>query len=86
MGMKFGIFDHIERRRDVLLDRPYRDRLDWVAQAEQAGFHGYHVAEHHHSPLCLAPNQAVYLAAVGVRQPTAVGLVPACAYSACPPP
>jgi alkanesulfonate monooxygenase SsuD/methylene tetrahydromethanopterin reductase-like flavin-dependent oxidoreductase (luciferase family) len=36
-----------------------------VAQAEQAGFHCYHVAEHHHSPLCLAPSQAVYLAACG---------------------
>jgi alkanesulfonate monooxygenase SsuD/methylene tetrahydromethanopterin reductase-like flavin-dependent oxidoreductase (luciferase family) len=62
MGVKFGIFDHLERRRDVPLDHQYRDRLEWVAQAEQAGFHCYHVAEHHHSPLCLAPNQAVYLA------------------------
>jgi alkanesulfonate monooxygenase SsuD/methylene tetrahydromethanopterin reductase-like flavin-dependent oxidoreductase (luciferase family) len=62
MGIKFGIFDHIERRRDVPLDQQYRDRLEWVGQAEQAGFHCYHVAEHHHSPLCLAPNQAVYLA------------------------
>ena len=67
MGMKFGIFDHLERRRDVSLDQQYRDRLEWVAQAEQAGFHCYHVAEHHHSPLCLAPNQAVYLAAVAQR-------------------
>lgn len=29
--------------------------------------YAYHVAEHHHSPLCLAPNQAVYLAAVAER-------------------
>ena len=67
MGIKFGIFDHLERRRDVPLDQQYRDRLEWVAQAEAAGFHCYHVAEHHHSPLCLAPNQAVYLAAVAQR-------------------
>jgi alkanesulfonate monooxygenase SsuD/methylene tetrahydromethanopterin reductase-like flavin-dependent oxidoreductase (luciferase family) len=67
MGVKFGIFDHLERRRDVPLDHQYRDRLEWVAQAEQAGFHCYHVAEHHHSPLCLAPNQAIYLAAVAQR-------------------
>jgi alkanesulfonate monooxygenase SsuD/methylene tetrahydromethanopterin reductase-like flavin-dependent oxidoreductase (luciferase family) len=67
MAMKFGIFDHLERRRDVPLDQQYRDRLDFVAQAEQSGFHCYHVAEHHHSPLCLAPNQAVYLAAVAQR-------------------
>jgi alkanesulfonate monooxygenase SsuD/methylene tetrahydromethanopterin reductase-like flavin-dependent oxidoreductase (luciferase family) len=31
------------------------DRLEWVAQAAQAGFHCYHVAEHHHSPLGAAP-------------------------------
>jgi alkanesulfonate monooxygenase SsuD/methylene tetrahydromethanopterin reductase-like flavin-dependent oxidoreductase (luciferase family) len=62
--MKFGIFDHLERRRDVPLDQQYRDRLALVAQADRSGFHCYHVAEHHHSPLCLAPSQAVYLAAV----------------------
>lgn len=44
MGVKFGIFDHLERRRDVPLDHQYRDRLEWVVQAEQAGFHCYHVA------------------------------------------
>jgi hypothetical protein len=65
MGVKFGIFDYIERRRDMPLDHQYRDRLEWVAQAEQAGFHCYHVAKHHQSPLCLAPNQAVYLADTG---------------------
>jgi alkanesulfonate monooxygenase SsuD/methylene tetrahydromethanopterin reductase-like flavin-dependent oxidoreductase (luciferase family) len=64
MDLRFGIFDHLERRRDVPLEQQYRERLELVAQADQAGFHCYHVAEHHHSPLCLAPNQAVYLAAV----------------------
>ena len=62
--MKFGIFDHLERRRDVGLAQQYQERLKLVAQADIAGFHCYHVAEHHHSPLCLAPNQGVYLAAV----------------------
>ena len=64
MGIKFGIFDHLERLRGVPLDRQYLDRLTLVSQAERAGFHCYHVAEHHHSPLCLAPNQAVYLSAI----------------------
>ncbi len=64
MQLKFGIFDHLERLPNVPLDQQYRDRLEWVAKADQAGFYGYHVAEHHHSPLCLAPNQAVYLAAI----------------------
>ncbi len=64
MGLQFGIFDHLERRRDVPLEQQYRERLELVAQADRAGFYCYHVAEHHHAPLCLAPNQAVYLAAV----------------------
>jgi alkanesulfonate monooxygenase SsuD/methylene tetrahydromethanopterin reductase-like flavin-dependent oxidoreductase (luciferase family) len=64
MSLKFGIFDHLERLNGVPLDRQYQDRLTLVSQADKAGFHCYHVAEHHHSPLCLAPNQAVYLSAV----------------------
>ena len=64
MGLKFGIFDHLERLSDVPLDQQYADRLKQVAVADQAGFYCYHLAEHHHSPLCTAPNQAVFLAAV----------------------
>ena len=65
--MRFGIFDHLERRSDVGLAQQYEDRLQLTALADEVGFTGYHVAEHHHSPLCLAPNQAVYLAAVAQR-------------------
>lgn len=65
--MKFGIFDHVERRRDVPLDQQYRDRLDLLAQADRGGMYGYHVAEHHHSPLSTVPSQAPYLAAIAAR-------------------
>jgi alkanesulfonate monooxygenase SsuD/methylene tetrahydromethanopterin reductase-like flavin-dependent oxidoreductase (luciferase family) len=65
--MRFGIFDHVERRNDVGLAQQYEERLQFAATADAAGFYCYHVAEHHHSPLCLAPNQAVYLAAVAQR-------------------
>lgn len=65
--MRFGIFDHVERRDDAGSAQQFQDRLKLVAQADDAGFYCYHVAEHHHSPLCLAPNQAVYLAAVAQR-------------------
>jgi alkanesulfonate monooxygenase SsuD/methylene tetrahydromethanopterin reductase-like flavin-dependent oxidoreductase (luciferase family) len=64
MALAFGIFDHVERRRDVPLDQQYRERLALVAEADRLGFYGYHVAEHHQSPLCMAPSQSVYLAAV----------------------
>ncbi|GMU41158.1 MAG: hypothetical protein AMXMBFR23_20240 [Chloroflexota bacterium] len=65
--MKFGIFDHIERRDDVGIAQQYEERLQLMEQADRAGFYSYHVAQHHHSPLCLAPNQAVLLAAAAQR-------------------
>jgi alkanesulfonate monooxygenase SsuD/methylene tetrahydromethanopterin reductase-like flavin-dependent oxidoreductase (luciferase family) len=65
--MKFGIFDHVERRTDVPLDQQYSERLELLAQADKAGIYGYHVAEHHHSPLSTVPSQAPYLAAVAAR-------------------
>ena len=52
--MKFGVFDHIE-----LADRPiattFKERLRFVQAADEAGFWGYHVAEHHASPLNTVP-------------------------------
>jgi alkanesulfonate monooxygenase SsuD/methylene tetrahydromethanopterin reductase-like flavin-dependent oxidoreductase (luciferase family) len=65
--MQFGIFDHLERRHDCDLTQQYEDRLRLMAQADEAGIYGYHIAEHHHSPLCLAPNQSVFLAAAAQR-------------------
>jgi alkanesulfonate monooxygenase SsuD/methylene tetrahydromethanopterin reductase-like flavin-dependent oxidoreductase (luciferase family) len=65
--MQFGIFDHIERRADVDLAQQYEDRLRLMEQADAGGIYSYHVAQHHHSPLCVAPNQAVFLAAAAQR-------------------
>ena len=65
--MKFGIFDHIERQSDVGLAQQYEERLQLMAQADEAGFYSYHIAQHHHSPLCIAPNQSVFLAAAAQR-------------------
>lgn len=67
MSLRFGIFDHMERRADVPLDRQYDERLDLLAQADRYGFHAYHLAEHHQSPLCMAPSQSVFLAAAAQR-------------------
>ncbi len=65
--MKFGIFDHIERRTDVDLARQYEDRLRLMERADAGGIYSYHVAQHHHSPLCIAPNQSVFLASAAQR-------------------
>src|SRR5580658_8549752 len=64
MAIEFGIFDHIERIPGVSLQQLYRDRLEFIRTAERGGYTGYHLAEHHGSHLCMAPQQAVFLAAV----------------------
>jgi alkanesulfonate monooxygenase SsuD/methylene tetrahydromethanopterin reductase-like flavin-dependent oxidoreductase (luciferase family) len=62
--VRFGIFDHLERRRDVGLDRMLGDRVELVARADELGVWGYHVAEHHQTRLCMAAAPSVYLGAV----------------------
>lgn len=59
----FGIFDHIEGIPGTTTSRLLRDRLDLVRMADQAGFAGYYLAEHHGSDLCLAPAQELFIAA-----------------------
>ena len=59
----FGIFDHIEDIPGTPTQRLFQDRLDLIKQADEAGFAGFHLAEHHGSDLCLAPNQEVFIAA-----------------------
>ena len=51
----------------VPLDRFYADRLRLVEAYDRAGFYGYHVAEHHATPLGVAPSPGVWLAAVAQR-------------------
>jgi alkanesulfonate monooxygenase SsuD/methylene tetrahydromethanopterin reductase-like flavin-dependent oxidoreductase (luciferase family) len=64
--MQFGVFDHMDRAA-VPLDRFYADRLRLVEAYDRAGFYGYHVAEHHATPLGVAPSPGVWLAAVAER-------------------
>ena len=61
--MQFGVFDHMDRGQTTL-DRFYADRLRLVEEYDRAGFYGYHVAEHHATPLGVAPSPGVWLAAV----------------------
>jgi alkanesulfonate monooxygenase SsuD/methylene tetrahydromethanopterin reductase-like flavin-dependent oxidoreductase (luciferase family) len=64
--MQFGVFDHMDRGAGPV-DRFYADRLALVEAYDKAGFYGYHVAEHHATPLGLAPSPSVYLSAVAQR-------------------
>jgi alkanesulfonate monooxygenase SsuD/methylene tetrahydromethanopterin reductase-like flavin-dependent oxidoreductase (luciferase family) len=64
--MQFGIFDHLDRN-----DRPlaefYEQRLRLIEVYERTGFYAYHLAEHHATPLGMAPSPSVFLAAVAQR-------------------
>ena len=59
----FGIFDHIEDIPGTTTSRLFQDRLELIKLADEAGLAGYHLAEHHGSDLCMAPNQEVFIAA-----------------------
>ena len=61
--MKFGIFDHLDRR-DEPFGKFYEDRLALAKAVEAAGFYSYHVAEHHGTPLGLAPSPNLFLVAL----------------------
>lgn len=64
--MKIGVFDHMDSNfRSV--SELYNTRLNLVEQYDRAGFYAYHLAEHHATPLGLAPSPAVFLAAVAQR-------------------
>lgn len=64
--MEFGIFDHVDAN-GVPLQQFYEDRFKIVEAYDRAGFYGYHVAEHHQTPLGLAASPSVYLAGVAQR-------------------
>ena len=64
--MEFGIFDHLDRSPSSLANY-YEDRLAIVELFDRAGFHAYHLAEHHGTPLGMAPSPSVFLAAVAQR-------------------
>src|SRR5258705_10360940 len=64
--MEFGVFDHLDLSGSPI-ERFYRERLEIVEAYERAGFYSYHVAEHHLTPLGMAPSPSVFLAAVAQR-------------------
>jgi alkanesulfonate monooxygenase SsuD/methylene tetrahydromethanopterin reductase-like flavin-dependent oxidoreductase (luciferase family) len=64
--MKIGVFDHMDRA-SVPLSQQYEARLALVALYDRAGFYMYHVAEHHSTPLGMAPSPGIFLAALSQR-------------------
>ena len=64
--MKFGLFDWIDCGK-VPLQKLYEERLRLLEVADSAGFLGYHLAEHHFTPLGMAPSPALFLSAAAQR-------------------
>ena len=64
--MDFGVFDHLDRGPLPLRDY-YEARLKLIEAYDRAGFHAYHLAEHHSTPLGMAPSPSVFLAAAAQR-------------------
>ena len=64
MRIELGIWDHFERRPQIEVSRQYQEKIELVRRAETEGVSYYHVAEHHLSPLDMAPSPSVFLAAL----------------------
>jgi alkanesulfonate monooxygenase SsuD/methylene tetrahydromethanopterin reductase-like flavin-dependent oxidoreductase (luciferase family) len=64
--MKFGVFDHLDRN-DLPLAEYYEARLQIVESYDRFGFHAYHPAEHHSTPIGLVPSPSIFLSAVAQR-------------------
>src|SRR5271166_1040467 len=65
-SMEFGVFDHLDRYGGLLADY-YEDRLRIAEAYDRAGFYAYHLAEHHFTPLGMAPSPSVFLSAIAQR-------------------
>ena len=64
--MRLGVFDHLDRGAGAL-PAFYEDRLRLIELYDRAGLYAYHLAEHHGTPLGMAPSPSVFLAAVAQR-------------------
>jgi alkanesulfonate monooxygenase SsuD/methylene tetrahydromethanopterin reductase-like flavin-dependent oxidoreductase (luciferase family) len=64
--VSFGLFDWIDRGNSPLPEL-YEGRLQLLEEADKAGFYSYHLAEHHFTPLGMAPSPALFLSAAAQR-------------------
>jgi len=67
--LNFAIFDHLDSDGGPL-GRFFEDRLRLLELIERSGFHGYHLAEHHSTPLGMASSPSVFLASAIQRTRT----------------
>ena len=64
--MKFGVFDHMDDG-GTPLGQQFENRMKLIEAYDRLGFHAYHLAEHHGTPLGLAPSPGLFMAALAQR-------------------
>src|SRR3981189_2983484 len=64
--MKFGVFDPMGEAGGPLAQL-YADRLALIEAYDRSGIYGYHLAEHHSTPLGCAASPGLFLAAMTQR-------------------
>lgn len=64
--MKFGVFDHVDDS-GLPFKQHLENRLKLIEAYDRCGIHGYHVAEHHCTPLGYSPSPSIFLAAAAQR-------------------
>jgi alkanesulfonate monooxygenase SsuD/methylene tetrahydromethanopterin reductase-like flavin-dependent oxidoreductase (luciferase family) len=64
--MKFGVFDHMDDG-GMPLSQQFEARMKLAEAYDRFGFHAYHLAEHHGTPLGLAPSPGLVMAALAQR-------------------
>jgi alkanesulfonate monooxygenase SsuD/methylene tetrahydromethanopterin reductase-like flavin-dependent oxidoreductase (luciferase family) len=64
--LHFGVFDHLDHN-GMTLGEQLEDRLKLIGILEAEGYYAYHVAEHHSTPLGMAPCPGAFLATVAQR-------------------
>ncbi|MGR7026776.1 LLM class flavin-dependent oxidoreductase [Geodermatophilus sp. URMC 62] len=73
--LEFGLFDWIDVAPGVPAAEVYDGRLRLLGEADEGEFAVYHLAEHHGTPLGLAPSPGVFVAAAA-RETTRIRLAP----------
>ena len=67
LPLQCGLFDWIEWEKNRPPSDIFEERLQMLEYADRAGFFCYHLAEHHITPLSLAPSPGFFLVAAAQR-------------------
>ena len=65
--MQFGVMDHLDLSGEGSIQAHYENRLRLLEIYDRGGFRGYHVTEHHCTPLGGGASPSVFLSAAAQR-------------------